>query len=253
MENLGRFKNQVAIVTGGATGLGKAAAKRLAAEGAQIVLRDIDENLLKEAASDLTADGIVPATHYCDVSIESSVQKAFSFAHDQFERIDVMVNCAGIAGPTNVKIRDVSVEAFDQVQAVNLRGSFLTCREAIKYMEPANYGRILLIASIAGKEGNAGMMCYSTSKAGVIGLVKSAGKEYAQTGITINGLAPAVIQTSMVDKMPADQVKYMTDKIPANRCGTLEEVASMVCWIVSSEASFNTGFTFDLTGGRAVY
>ena len=166
MENLGRFKNQVAIVTGGATGLGKAAAKRLAAEGAQIVLRDIDENLLKEAASDLTADGIVPATHYCDVSIESSVQKAFSFAHDQFERIDVMVNCAGIAGPTNVKIRDVSVEAFDQVQAVNLRGSFLTCREAIKYMEPANYGRILLIASIAGKEGNAGMMCYSTSKAG---------------------------------------------------------------------------------------
>jgi NAD(P)-dependent dehydrogenase (short-subunit alcohol dehydrogenase family) len=112
---------------------------------------------------------------------------------------------------------------------------------------------VLLVASIAGKEGNAGMVCYSTSKAGVIGMVKSVGKEYAETGITVNGLAPAVIQTALVDKMEPEQVKYMTDKIPMKRCGTLDELASMACWIVSPEASFNTGFTFDLSGGRAVY
>lgn len=116
-----------------------------------------------------------------------------------------------------------------------------------------NYGRVLLVASIAGKEGNAGMLPYSMSKAGVIGIVKSAGKEYAETGVTVNGIAPAVIRTSMVDSMQPSQVKYMTDKIPMKRCGTLEEAAAMICWIVSKEASFTTGFTFDLSGGRATY
>jgi 3-oxoacyl-[acyl-carrier protein] reductase len=124
---------------------------------------------------------------------------------------------------------------------------------AIKAMAPHNYGRILLIASIAGKEGNAGMCAYSASKAGVIGLAKAVGKEYAETGITINALAPATVMTSMVQAMPQEQVKYMTDKIPMKRCGELEEVAALATWIVSAEASFNTGFTFDLTGGRAVY
>ncbi|MDA0196438.1 MAG: SDR family NAD(P)-dependent oxidoreductase [Bacteroidetes bacterium] len=253
MENIKRFENQVAIITGGASGLGKAAAQRLLSEGARVVLLDIDEEVLEKTADQLSDYGIKPLYQYCDISEESSVQKAFSFAYNKFNRIDIMINSAGVVGPSNVKIKDVSIEGFDKVQAVNLRGSFLACREAIKYMEPADYGRILLIASIAGKEGNAGMVCYSTSKAGVIGLVKSVGKEYAETGITINGLAPAVIRTVMVDSMPEEQVKYMTDKIPAKRCGTLEEVASIICWIVSTEASFNTGFTFDLTGGRSVY
>ena len=136
---------------------------------------------------------------------------------------------------------------------INLFGSFLTAKHALARMTPRNYGRVLLIASIAGKEGNAGMCAYSSAKAGVIGLVKSIGKEFAETGITVNALAPAVIRTAMVAAMEPAQVKYMTDKIPMKRCATLEEVASLACWIVSPEASFNTGFTFDLSGGRAVY
>jgi len=188
-----------------------------------------------------------------DVADEASVAGAFGAIAQQAGRLDVMVNCAGIVGPNGIKLADVPASGFDQVQAVNVRGSFLTCREAIRHMLPRDYGRVLLIASIAGKEGNAGMACYSTSKAAVIGLVKSVGKEYAQTGLTVNGLAPAVIRTAMVDEMEPAQVKYMTDKIPMQRCGTLDEVAAMACWIVSPEASFNTGFTFDLSGGRAVY
>lgn len=251
MEN--RFKNQIAVITGGADGLGKAAATRLTKEGAQVVLLDLDQVKLTKTAEELSPLGLKPLTVECDISDEGSIINAFKLAKDTFGSIDVMINSAGIVGPANVKITEVSAEGFDKVQAVNLRGSFLTCKEAIKHMEPNNYGRVLLIASIAGKEGNAGMVCYSSSKAGVIGLVKSAGKEYAQTGITVNGLAPAVIKTAMVENLSVEQVKYMTDKIPANRCGTLDELASMVCWIVSKEASFNTGFTFDLSGGRAVY
>jgi NAD(P)-dependent dehydrogenase (short-subunit alcohol dehydrogenase family) len=136
---------------------------------------------------------------------------------------------------------------------VNLRGSFLVTKGALPIMLKANYGRILLIASVAGKEGNAGMTPYSTSKAGVIGFVKAVGKEYAETGITVNGLAPAVVRTAMVDAMPAEQVKYMTDKIPMKRCATIEEVAATATYIVSEEVSFNTATTFDLTGGRATY
>ena len=137
--------------------------------------------------------------------------------------------------------------------AVNLRGTFLMTKYALSIMESRNYGRILNFASIAGKEGNAGMSPYSSSKAGVIGLVKSAGKEFAETGITVNAIAPAVIRTPMVDGVDPDQVKYMTDKIPMKRCGTLDEVAALACWIVSPEASFNTAAVFDLTGGRATY
>jgi 3-oxoacyl-[acyl-carrier protein] reductase len=188
-----------------------------------------------------------------DVADESSVTTAFGKIIAAAGRLDVMVNCAGIVGPNGVKIVDVPLSGFEQVQAVNVRGSFLTCREAVRHMLPRDYGRVLLIASIAGKDGNAGMACYSTSKAGVIGMVKSVGKEYAETGITVNGLAPAVIRTALVDKMDPEQVKYMTDKIPMKRCGTLDELAALACWVVSPEASFNTGFTFDLSGGRALY
>jgi NAD(P)-dependent dehydrogenase (short-subunit alcohol dehydrogenase family) len=243
-----RFKDQIAIITGGADGLGLHIATRLVKEGARVWIVDRDEELGKAAAERLGCE-----FEPMDVADETSVISAFKNILATAGRLDVMVNCAGIVGPNGVKIEDVPLSGFDQVQAVNVRGSFLTCREAVRHMGPRDYGRVLLLASIAGKEGNAGMSCYSTSKAGVIGLVKSVGKEYAETGITVNGLAPAVIRTAMVDKVDPEQVKYMTDKIPMKRCGTLDEMAAMVCWIVSPEASFNTGFTFDLSGGRAVY
>ena len=164
-----------------------------------------------------------------------------------------MVNSAGIVGPTNTKITDYPTEEYDKIYGVNLRGSFLMTKYILKVMEKNNYGRILLIASIAGKEGNPYMTGYSSTKAGVIGLVKGIGKEYAQTGITINGLAPAVIKTAMNDKNAPEQMAYMTAKIPMGRLGTVEEVSSLVAWIVSKESSFNTGFVFDISGGRATY
>lgn len=243
-----RFKDQTAIITGGADGLGLHIATRLTREGARVWIVDRDEELGNAAAKRIGCE-----FEPMDVADETSVTTAFGKIIAAAGRLDVMVNCAGIVGPNGVKIVDVPLAGFEQVQAVNVRGSFLTCREAVRHMLPRDYGRVLLIASIAGKDGNAGMACYSTSKAGVIGLVKSVGKEYAETGITVNGLAPAVIRTALVDKMDPEQVKYMTDKIPMKRCGTLDELAAMACWIVSPEASFNTGFTFDLSGGRAVY
>ncbi|MGY8686942.1 MAG: SDR family NAD(P)-dependent oxidoreductase, partial [Verrucomicrobiales bacterium] len=168
-------------------------------------------------------------------------------------RIDAVVHAAGIVGPNATKAVDVKMDDFDQVCRVNLRGSYLVARAAIRQMEPANYGRILLFASIAGKEGNAGMSPYSITKAGVIGLVKALGKEYAESGITINAVAPAVIRTAMVESMEEWQVNYMTDKIPMKRCGTFGEIAALSCWIVSEEASFSTGAVYDLSGGRATY
>jgi 3-oxoacyl-[acyl-carrier protein] reductase len=243
-----RFKDQTAIITGGADGLGLHIATRLTREGARVWIVDRDEELGNAAAERIGCE-----FEPMDVADESSVTTAFGKIIAAAGRLDVMVNCAGIVGPNGVKIVDVPLSGFEQVQAVNVRGSFLTCREAVRHMLPRDYGRVLLIASIAGKDGNAGMTCYSTSKAGVIGMVKAVGKEYAETGITVNGLAPAVIRTALVDKMDPEQVKYMTDKIPMKRCGTLDELAALGCWIVSPEASFNTGFTFDLSGGRAVY
>jgi 3-oxoacyl-[acyl-carrier protein] reductase len=168
-------------------------------------------------------------------------------------RLDVVVNCAAIVGPTATLITEVSLDDFEQVLKVNLLGSFVVAKQALVQMRKTNQGRILLFASIAGKEGNAGMCAYSSTKAGVIGLVKSIGKEFATSGITVNAIAPAVIRTPMLEATHPDQVKYMTDKIPAKRTGTLAEAAALACWIVSDEASFCTGFTFDLSGGRAVY
>ena len=165
--------------------------------------------------------------------------------------IDVLVNSAGITGITNIKSHEVDPSNVELVFRVNFFGSFNTSRAVLPGMLRQNYGRILHIASIAGKEGNAGMMAYSASKAAVIGMTKAQGKELAETGITVNALAPAVIRTPMVEAMPPAQVAYMTDKIPMKRCGTLEEIADMAAFIVSPEASFTTGFTFDLSGGRA--
>lgn len=188
-----------------------------------------------------------------DITVEKEIKQSFETTLQLFGKIDIVVNSAGIVGLTNAKITDYPVEEFDRVYNVNLRGSFLVTKYALKIMEAYNYGRILLIASIAGKEGNPSMAGYSSSKAGVIGLVKGVAKEYAQTGITINGLAPAVIRTAMNEKTAPEQLAYMASKIPMGRLGTVDEVASLAAWIVSEEASFNTGFIFDLSGGRATY
>ncbi|WDE95276.1 SDR family NAD(P)-dependent oxidoreductase [Lentisphaera profundi] len=248
-----RYENQVAAITGGATGLGKAIAQRFAEEGAKLALIDFNAELLEKTKAEFEAAGYEVLTCQGDISSEESVNAAFDKIETTFGQLDVMVNSAGIVGPTKINFSDVDLADFEKVNAINLTGSFLTAKAAVKIMEKRNYGRILLIASIAGKEGNAGMTCYSTSKAGVIGLVKAAGKEYAETGITINGLAPAVIRTAFIETIPDDQVKYMTDKIPMKRCGTLDEVSSICAYICSPEAAFNTGFTFDISGGRATY
>jgi len=170
-----------------------------------------------------------------------------------FGRIDGVVNCAGVTGRTNLRAHEVDLDDFDAVYRINLRGALLVSQAVLPIMLEQNYGRLLHVASIAGKEGNAGMTAYSASKAGLIGLVKSMAKDYAETGITINALAPAVIQTPMVDQLPQATVDYMTEKIPMRRLGTLTEIAAMIAWIVSPECSFSTGFTFDLSGGRATY
>ena len=242
--------DQVAVITGGGDGLGFAIAERLRQEGATVWLVDRDGAKAAAAATRLGAGAHALAL---DIVDEPAVQAGFDQIFAAQQRIDVVVNSAGIVGPNNKRITETPTDGFEHVLRVNLFGSYVVCKHALLQMQKRNYGRVLLIASIAGKEGNAGMCGYSSAKAGVIGLVKSAGKEFAETGITINALAPAVVRTAMVEAMEPAQVSYMTDKIPMKRCGSLTEVASLASWIISPEASFNTGFTFDLTGGRAVY
>jgi len=247
--NSNRYEGRVAIVTGGADGIGKAIAIRLAEEGAKVCIFDKDIELLEKTIQEVPGS----SSFQVDISDDSAVSLAFDEVVNAEEKIDIVVHCAGIVGPNAKKITEVDVNDFDQVYAVNLRGSFSVTKYAVTHMEKQNYGRVLLFASIAGKEGNAGMTAYSTTKAGVLGLTKSAAKDYAETGITINTIAPAVIRTAMVDALDQWQVDYMTEKIPMKRCGTLEEVTSLACWIVSEEASFNTGAVFDVSGGRATY
>lgn len=248
-----RFKDQVVIITGGGKGLGKVIAQRLAREGARGHIFDMDEAEMDTFVSEARKEGLSIKSHKVDITNEESVKSQIEAVYEQHQHLDIMINSAGIVGPHGNKITEIDTAAFDATISVNLRGSFLMSKYSLREMMKNNYGRVLLIASIAGKEGNAGMCAYSSSKSGVIGLVKAVGKEFAESGITVNGLAPAVIRTDLVDNMDDDQVTYMTDKIPMKRCGTLEEVASLACWIVSKEASFNTGFTFDLSGGRATY
>ena len=248
-----RFASQVAVVTGAAQGLGRAIAERLGREGARIHVFDRDRELAEATALALRSEGISATTHEVDVADAGSVEQGFASVLSADQRLDLVVHSAGIVGPTNLPTHETPVEGFRQTVDVNLVGSFLVTRFALPPMLAAGYGRILLIASVAGKEGNAGMCAYSAAKAGVIGLAKATGKEVAGTGVTVNALAPAVIRTSMVDNMPEAQVEYMTARIPMRRCGTLEEAAAIACFIVSPEASFNTAAVFDLSGGRATY
>ncbi len=247
------FENQVAIISGGADGLGKAIARRLAEGGARLALLDRNEERLHHTVSEFSGAGYDVDGYTIDIAQEADVLTAFNRVEQQFGRIDIMINAAGIVGPTSTSVIDYPVEDFDTVYRVNLRGAFLMSKYALSAMLKRAYGRILLIASIAGKEGNPFMAGYSATKAGVIGLVKGLGKEFATKGITINGLAPAVIKTAMNEDTDSRQLEYMISKIPMGRLGTVEEVAAMSAFIVSPQNSFSTGFIYDISGGRATY
>ena len=247
---MNNFEGQVAVITGAASGLGLAISNKLLNEGAKLALLDFNELALQNAFDHYSEEAELITI---DLTRQELVNQAIEKVLKRFGKIDILVNCAGITGITNVQSHEVSAENLQKVFDINFMASFYTAQAVLPNMLANNYGRILHIASIAGKEGNAGMLAYSASKAAVIGMTKVQGKEYAEKGITVNALAPAVIQTPLVDAMPEAQVKYMTDKIPMKRCGTLEEAANMAAFIVSKGSSFTTGFTFDLSGGRATY
>ena len=241
------------IVVGAGRGIGRAAALELASQGVSVACLDSDGASAEKVAAELKARGNKALAAQLDVIDAGSIRPAIEAAAKAFGRIDALVNCAGITGRTNIPAGEVDLEDFERVYRVNLRGALLLSQAVLPNMLQRRYGRLLHIASIAGKEGNAGMTAYSATKAGLIGMVKSMAKDYVEQGITINALAPAVIRTPMVDALPQATVDYMTAKIPMRRCGELEEAARMIAWIVSPACSFTTGFTFDLSGGRATY
>ena len=244
------FTNQVAVITGAASGIGLAVTKQLLAYGANVVLLDINREALETDFGNIPQQAVLFGI---DITDQSEVDKAINQGAAKWGRIDILVNCAGITGITNIKSHEVVTENLQRVFAINFMASFYTAHAVLPYMIKQQYGRILHLASIAGKEGNAGMLAYSASKAAVIGMTKVQGKEYGEMGITVNALAPAVIRTPLVEAMPVEQVRYMTDKIPMKRCGTLEEAVHLIMYIISPQNSFTTGFTFDLSGGRATY
>jgi 2-dehydro-3-deoxy-L-rhamnonate dehydrogenase (NAD+) len=240
------WNTQNIVITGAASGLGQAICTRFTRLGAAVRGIDVNQASLRAIQTDL-GKNFVPVI--CDVTIWEEVVQAFQ----QLPAVDVLVNCAGITGKTDLRSDETDPADVERVFRVNFFGSYYTSKAILPQMANRRYGRVLHIASIAGKEGNAGMLAYSASKAAVIAMTKVQGKEMAGTGVTVNALAPAVIRTAMVDAMPERQVRYMTDKIPMGRCGSLDEVVAMVEFIVSPGCSFTTGFTFDLSGGRATY
>ena len=241
------FDDQVAVITGGAQGIGYAVAKRMIENGAKVVIWDFDTDLARASASELGATAL-----HCDVSDWDSVQAAAQQAESDFGRIDVLVNSAGVAG-ANAVVEEYPIEEWNKIMSVNLNGTFHTNRAVIAGMKQRGYGRIVNIASIAGKEGNPNASAYSASKAGVIALTKSLGKEAADFNIGVNCVTPAAARTAIFDQMSEEHINYMLSKIPRNRFVNVAEVANMICWIASAENAFTTGAVFDLSGGRATY
>jgi 3-oxoacyl-[acyl-carrier protein] reductase len=243
-----RFQGRTALVTGAARGIGLAIAERLAGDGARVALVDRDPDV-EAVARRLgpSARGLV-----ADVTLTADVERAVTAAHAWADRLDVVVNNAGITG-RSYPIWELTDEDWHQVIAVDLTSVFLVCRAAVRLMRPRRYGRIVNIASIAGKEGNPTLVPYSTAKAGVIGLTKALAKEVATQGILVHAVAPAVIGTDLLKQMTQETVDMLVAKIPMGRVGTPAEVAALVAWLASDECSFTTGAVHDLSGGRATY
>jgi 3-oxoacyl-[acyl-carrier protein] reductase len=247
------LSGRCAVVTGGASGIGVAVCERLAASGARVAVWDLRADAAAKVAGSLPA---VPAGGHIavgvDVADEHSVAKAMSDTVAAFGRLDIQVCSAGVAG-ANALTWEMPVEEWRKVMAVNVDGVFLCNRAAVPRMLANDYGRIVNIASVAGKEGNPTASAYSASKAAVIGLTKSLGKETAKSGIRVNCITPAAVRTPIFDQITQQHIDFMLSKIPMGRFGLVEEIAAMVAWLASDECSFSTGAVFDLSGGRATY
>ena len=241
MGNPDRFSGRVALVTGGSSGIGAAAARRLLDEGARVTSFDLDAE---------APEGVLALAG--DVARSSDVEAAVAQTHAQLGPIDVLVCSAGVPGASLPTV-DVTDEEWRRVMGINADGVFYTNRAVIPSMVERGYGRIVNVASIAGKEGNPMAGAYSASKAAVIAMTKAIGKDIARTGVIVNCVAPAVIETPILDGITEEHIGYMVDRIPMGRMGEPEEVAALICWLASEECSFSTGATYDISGGRAVY
>ncbi|WP_426017559.1 SDR family NAD(P)-dependent oxidoreductase [Brevundimonas sp. DWR2-3-1b1] len=244
----GRFTGRTAVVTGGASGLGKASAARIIAEGGQVSLWDLNADALAAAAVEIGAQHFVAL----DVSDADAVAAAASEAIQTLGRIDILIASAGITGAT-VPVHEFPIDSWKRVVDINLNGVFYCSRAIVPFMLENGYGRIVNVASVAGKEGNPNASAYSASKAGVIGFTKSLGKELAGKGVIANALTPATFESPILAQMPQSQVDYMRSKIPMGRLGEVDESAAMVCFMASEECSFTTASTFDTSGGRTTY
>ena len=243
-----RFKGRSAVVTGGASGLGLACAKRFVAEGGRVSLWDFNSATLDQAKAEL---GDIH-TMQVDVSNHDAVAEAARRTRDALGAIDILVNSAGITGAT-VPVHEFPIDSWLQVLDVNLNGTFYCCREIVPVMIAQGYGRIVNVASVAGKEGNPNASAYSASKAAVIGLTKSLGKELATKGVLVNCITPATFESPILSQLPKSQIDYMRSRIPIGRLGEAAENAALVSWLASEECSFSTAATFDISGGRTTY
>ena len=244
------INNRVAVVTGGAQGFGLAITERFIESGAKVVIWDIDENEAKKALKKVNSKNL--SYQIVDVSDFDKINEKLTEIENLHGKIDIFINNAGVAG-MNTTVAEYPIEEWNKVINLNLNAVFYCCKAVVPFMEKNNYGRIVNIASIAGKEGNPNASAYSTSKAGVIGLTKSLGKELAQKNIAVNCVTPAAAKTRIFDQMTEEHINYMLSKIPRNKFAKVEELASLVTWLSSEENSFSTAAVFDLSGGRATY
>ena len=244
------FSERLAIVTGGAQGFGLAITKRIIQSGGKVIIWDIDKKAVEKAQKEINSNYLY--FKLVDVTDFQMIENSVKDIEKQFGKIDIFVNNAGITG-MNAKVWDYPIEEWKKVIELDLNSTFYCCKAIVPHMIKNNYGRIINIASIAGKEGNPNASAYSTAKAGVIGLTKSLGKELADKNIAVNCITPAAAKTRIFDQMTEEHINYMLSKIPRNRFAKIDELASLVCWLVSEENSFSTAAVFDLSGGRATY